>query len=147
MFQKVINTVISKGLISSSYPYIYKGSLEGIEAPPSRRRWEQDVGTITGLKCSRIMELGLLFSLSPSQRMFHLFLLYKAYYTPQKLFLFGRKLDASCPKWGNIGGSNPHVLLLEGGTGNYRSGIWEGAQSWMLSYVPGLGRGRRKPWK
>lgn len=56
LLQKVINATTSKGLISSLYPHIYKGSLEGIEAPSSRRRWEQDVGTITASQWSRILD-------------------------------------------------------------------------------------------
>lgn len=92
-----------KGLISRLYPHISKASLEEIGVPPSRRRWDQDVVTIKR-KSSRILEMSPLVSLALSQKMSHLFLLYKAYYTPQRLFLFGRRFDASCPRCGEMEG-------------------------------------------
>lgn len=60
------------------------------------------VGNINVTQWNRILELAPLVSLSPSQRMSHLFLLYRTYYTPLILFRFGRRSDSSCPRCGDL---------------------------------------------
>lgn len=80
--QKVINSETGKGLISKIYSHINKGRMGGMEPPLYRINWEKDVRDISETQWIRILELAPLVSLSPSQRMSHLFLLYRTYYTP-----------------------------------------------------------------
>lgn len=58
----------------------------------------------------RILELAPLVSLSLPQRMSHLFLLYRAYYTLQKLFRFVRRQDYTCPRCGRAEGDLIHMF-------------------------------------
>lgn len=66
--------------------------------PGDRDRWAADVGEITDDQWKRILELGPEVSVSPSQTASHLLLLHRAYYTPKKLFMFGRRADGECPR-------------------------------------------------
>lgn len=46
----------------------------------------------------RILKFGPLVPVSPSQKVSHLVLLHRAYYTPKKLYMFGRRPDDRCPR-------------------------------------------------
>lgn len=73
----------------------------GIEVPIYK---EKDVGIISELQWNRILELAPLVSLS------HLYLLYRTYYTPPRLFQFGHRPDARCPRCGDSEGDIIHIF-------------------------------------
>lgn len=56
------------------------------------------MGVITYDQWMRILEFGPLVSVSPSQKSSHLLLLHRAFYTPKKLYMFGRRSDDGCPR-------------------------------------------------
>lgn len=56
------------------------------------------MGEITDIQWKRILELGPEVSFSPSQKASHLMLLHRSYYTPKKLFMFGRRTNDECPR-------------------------------------------------
>lgn len=49
--------------------------MRGMEVPKEKKNWEKDVGIISEIHWNRILELAPLVSVSPSQKMSHLFLL------------------------------------------------------------------------
>lgn len=72
-----MNSASTKGLISKLYARLG-------DRIKSRAGWERDVGTITKEQWDKILEQGALVSISPSQRVSHLFLIHRVYNTPQK---------------------------------------------------------------
>lgn len=59
---------------------------------------EANTGEITEEQWRRILEMGPKISVSPSQKVFHLILIHRAYYTPKNLYGYGRRTDAKCPR-------------------------------------------------
>lgn len=95
---KVARTASSKGLISAIYGQLTARITMLQTLSRTREGWEADVGELADDQWSRILELGPLVSVSPSQQASHLLLLHRAYYTPKKLHRFGRRLDDKCPR-------------------------------------------------
>lgn len=131
ILQKLINGDSTKGLISNIYPYINKGRSAKRVSPRYKSKWEKDVGNITDTQWNRILEMAPLVSLSPSQRMSRLSLLYRTYSTPHRLFQFGCQTDSSCPRCAELEGDLVHIFWRcpklfrfgNGGGEKHRQGI------------------------
>lgn len=98
LFQSILQVGPTKGLISKIYGQISKDVNSGGKLHTERARWEEDIGVITQEQWKRILEMGPLVSVSPSQKISHLMLLNRAYYTPKRLFKFGCRTDDRCPR-------------------------------------------------
>lgn len=88
----------TRGLISRIYDQLSKpdnsrGILYRLKA-----KWEEDIGGMTQEQWAKTLELSVQVSVSPSQRLSHLLLLNRAYYTPKRLFKFGRRPNDNCPR-------------------------------------------------
>lgn len=66
----------------------------------NRIKWEGDVGPLSDDQWEYVLSLGPRITLSPSQVVSHFYLSYRAYYTPLKLFRFGKRPDARCQRCG-----------------------------------------------
>ncbi|PIO12292.1 hypothetical protein AB205_0045360 [Aquarana catesbeiana] len=86
--------------------------IEWSEMPLLRKliKWEEDVGTITEEQWKYVLALGPRVSLAPSQGVSHLYLIYRSYYTPVKLFSFGKSPDAKCHHCGDRRGDLIHMF-------------------------------------
>lgn len=98
LFQCIIQITPTRGVISRIYDQLSKSVnsreiLLGVKA-----KWEEEVGGMTQEQWARILELGAQVSVTPSQRLSHLMLLNRAYYTPKRLFKFGRRPNDNCPR-------------------------------------------------
>lgn len=103
LLQKVIKSDNAKGHISEIYTQLSSKSIVRSEHLKCREKWEEDIGEITGAQWKKILELGHAVSVSPSQKISHLMLIHRAYYTPKKLYRFGLKSDAKCPRCHEVG--------------------------------------------
>lgn len=108
--RKLVNARTSKGLISDMYGCINKMEREGEVEPKNRIKWERDVGPIMEQQLTFVLALGPRVSLSPSQIVFHLYLNYRSYYTPLKLFMFEKRSDAECQRCGDRRGDLVHMV-------------------------------------
>lgn len=86
-----------KGLISSLYGQLTR-SYRDEGASPGRRGWELDIGDISDETWQKILERVPLASLSPAQCLTQLFIIYRVYRTPVKLFKWGRRDSPYCPR-------------------------------------------------
>lgn len=110
MLRKLVNSMEFRGLISKMYKSISKEGQEGEVEPRRRIKWEEEVGTITVEQWKFNLALGPRVSLSPSQGVSHLYLIYRLYYTPVKLFRFGKRQDAKCQRCGDERGDLLHMF-------------------------------------
>lgn len=94
--RKLVNASSTKGLISDLYGRLNATGQEGTVENKNRIKWEGDVGPLSDSQWEHVLALGPRISLSPSQIVSHLYLIYRTYYTPLKLFRFGKKPDAMC---------------------------------------------------
>lgn len=85
------------GTIAEIYPHICKNSIETPEKRKSRGKWERELGAISDGQWREILVGGHRVSISPAQRISHLMVIHRTYYTPKRLFEFGRGTDANCP--------------------------------------------------
>lgn len=72
--------------------------ISGVGPSKSTVRWERDVGVMTMEEWDRILKRGALVSISSSQKISHLFLIYRVYYTPKKMFKHGWRQNDECPR-------------------------------------------------
>lgn len=98
LLQKITKAEATKGLISEIYAQITNRINIQAGSSGNRDRWEAHVGVITDKQWKRFLEFGPEVSVSPSQKASHLLLLHRAYYTPKKLYMFGRRSDDECPR-------------------------------------------------
>lgn len=98
LLQTIIKSESSKGLISEIYTQLIKRINMQVGLPGGRVRWAADGGEITDAEWKRILEFGTEVSVSPSHKASHLMLLHRSYYTPKKLFMFGRRINDECPR-------------------------------------------------
>lgn len=110
LLRKLVNSKGSRGLISEIYRSIIKAGQEGEVEPKRRTKWGEEIGTITEEQWKFNLALGPRVSLSPSQGVSHLYLIYRLYYTPEKLFRFGKRQEASCQRCGDGRGDLIHML-------------------------------------
>lgn len=98
LLNKIIRANTTKGLIAIISGYISERLLALQTTLGVRERWAGDVGEITDSQWKGILKTSPLVSVSPSQQASHLFLIHRGYYTPKRLFRFGRRLDDKCPR-------------------------------------------------
>lgn len=103
ILQKLGNQGGHSGTIAEIYPHICKSSIETPEKLKSRSKWERDLGIFSDGQWREILVGGHQVSISPAQKISHLMLLHRAYYTPKRLFEFGRRIDAKCPRCQDVG--------------------------------------------
>lgn len=103
IYQKIGRSGGSGGFIAKIYPYICRGSIEGPERLRSRSKWEEDLGTVSDEQWKKLLERGHLVSVSPAHKVSYLMLLHRTYYTPKRLFEFGWRVDARCPRCQDTG--------------------------------------------
>ena len=92
-----------RGYISVIYPCICEGSIEGPEQLKSREKWEEGLGTITDRQWRKILEREHMVTVSPAQKFSFLKVIHRTYYTPKRLFNFGWRVDARCPRCQDTG--------------------------------------------
>lgn len=83
------------GMISQVYS-MFLGALQGTSDLPCRRGWEQDVGDIDDNIWEACLSAAPL--VSATQKLSHLFLLHRAYRTPQQLYKWSCRDSPMCPK-------------------------------------------------
>lgn len=98
LLNKIIRANSTKGLIAIVSGHISVRLLDLQTTLDIRERWTGEVGEITDSQWKGILKASPLVSVSPSQQVSHLFLIHRAYYTPKRLFRFGRRLDDKCPR-------------------------------------------------
>ena len=95
---KMIQTNITKGQISVLYGKLGAKAISQTGVSKSRERWERDIGLLTSEQWNQILQRGTLVSITPAQRLSHLFLLHRVYYTPKKMFVLGWNANDECPR-------------------------------------------------
>lgn len=103
LLNKVVRATNLKGLISGIYDQLTARATNLELLSRTREAWEVDVGELGEDQWKRVLGLGPLVSLSPSQRASHLLLVHRAYYTPKRLHRFGRRPDNKCPRCSGTG--------------------------------------------
>lgn len=99
--RKLVNAETSSWIISDMYR-----SIEGVEQGKGldiikKEKLEKDVGPLSQESWNCILEAGARVSISPSQIVSHLYLIHRAYYTPQRMFQFGRRPYVKCQRCWN----------------------------------------------
>lgn len=87
MIKKLVDTKELKGLTSKVYKILREEKGREKAEPVTRRKWIKELGPITDQQWKMVLAQGAQVSLSPSQRMSQLYLLYRAYYTPYRMKL------------------------------------------------------------
>lgn len=98
--RKLADSDSTKGLISDMYRSL-RSSLQGVRVEDkNRKKWEDEVGIMSDSQWEYVLSSGPRVSLSPSQVVSHLYLIYRAYFTPLKMFRMGRREDSGCQRCG-----------------------------------------------
>lgn len=103
IYERISRSDGPNGPIAEFYPYICRNSIMSSENLKCRSKWERDLGRIPDDQWKKILAGGNQVSVSPAQKMSYLMLLHRTYYTPKKLFEWGRRGDAKCPRCQNTG--------------------------------------------
>lgn len=98
-----------KGMISAIYNSLLKAFLDS-RTTPCFAAWEREFGELDSEDWEEIMSLAPKVSLSPSHRLTQLFVFHRIYYTPLKLFKWGRRDSADCPRCLIHTGSFIHMM-------------------------------------
>ncbi|XP_073455487.1 cysteine protease ATG4A isoform X2 [Aquarana catesbeiana] len=79
-----------RGLIGDLY-HIFLNTVKGDGQAKRLIRWQKDLIDLNEDEWTRAMEILPEVSISPSQQLTQLFILHRTHYTPQKLFVWGKK--------------------------------------------------------
>lgn len=79
-----------KGLISLVYSQLM-ANYQDILDSPGRKGWELDLGVILEEECQNILKRAPMVSLSSTQCLSQLFIIYRTYRTPVKLYKWRRR--------------------------------------------------------
>lgn len=109
LIQSIIMEKDKKGMISRCYNTLLN-QLQDSSKLPCRQGWENDVGTIGGEDWDLCLSAAPLLSVSASQRLSHLYLLYRAYRTPLQLHKRGLRDSPLFPKCERDNGDLLHML-------------------------------------
>lgn len=76
LFQNILQAGTTKGLIFELYGHLCKEITTGSDSHKDKERWKEDLGEISQEQWRRILEMGPMVSVSPSQKVSHLSLLH-----------------------------------------------------------------------
>lgn len=105
----MFNEPDKKGMISNIYSTLISAVQES-PSLPCRCGWEEDLGDISGEKREVCLQSIPVISVSPSDKLSHLFLLHTAYHTTIQLHHWGRRDSPICPKCCREEGSLIHLM-------------------------------------
>lgn len=120
--REIMYATTRKGLISRAYSFLLC-SVQDHTLLKSRARWVTDIGAIDGDQWNMALEALPAVSVSAVHKLSQLFILHRAYRTPDKLYGWGQRDSPLCSKCSLVRGDFIHMIWHYPKLAQYRAEI------------------------